>query len=708
MNNTLRTAGFFSITLLFAYIVFISCQKKPSELTNNQLGNDEILAATNSYIGKESCIKCHEQAYHHWQDSDHDMAMKKATDKSVRGNFNDTEVKIDGVQYRFHQKDSAYYATVKEIDGSENTYKIAYTFGWAPLQQYMVEFPGGKVQVMRASWDTEKKKWFHQYAGDKIQPNDWLHWTGNSQNWQNMCASCHSTNLKKNFNEQDWTYHTTFSEINVSCESCHGAGKQHVEAMEKGESYSTGHFVDFQQQEVQLSVCGSCHARRTMMTENSNPQPEMMQSFVPNLLTTENYHADGQIRDEDYVLSSFMSSKMHQNNVMCTNCHDPHTSKVKTLTNALCLQCHDKSYDSKLHHFHEKETKGAQCINCHMDGAVYMGNDYRRDHSFRVPRPDQSVKFGTPNACNSCHTEKSVKWAADKVEEWYGKDRAYHFSDDLIPGSHMDASSAPHLIKLFKDTTQNAIVRATALHYLSYLPEQAVPYLQKGVLDKEGLVRYAAYTRSLDYPQLRQQAAFWKGLTDPLRTVRVVAYRAVMDVPAQQRPTNFASAFNQGKKEYEEYLAANADMVAGQINKGEYHQRLNETEQAIAAYERALKLDSVLVLPRINLSLLYSGMGDNKKAKYMLQQAITQDADNDLSYYYLSLLYAEEGQYKEAAGAVQQAINLNDNDPTYYYNYVAMLLKLQNMKKAQEVTYSALQKWPNNQRIQSLLPYLRQ
>ena len=408
----------------------------------------------NAFVGDRQCKSCHANEYKAWSGSGHFKAMQEVNDSTVEGDFSGKTLVADGVTSRFYRKDGKYYINTQGDDGVNHDYEVKYTFGYYPLQQYLVEFPGGRMQATRASWDIKNKKWFHQYAGQKIPPHDWLHWTGNAQNWNTMCACCHSTNLQKNYNTETDSYNTHYSVINVSCETCHGAGKLHIDYV-NGKEYKKGKktagFVHRSGKKAgqiaQINTCTPCHARETEISPHLIQSAELMDNYIPEIPTTEHYYADGQADDEDFTYTSFSQSKMFRQGVKCSSCHEPHTAKLLFTGNQLCMQCHVKTYDGPSHTFHPVGSAGAECKNCHMPGKVYMGNDFRYDHTFRVPRPDLSLKYGTPNACNNCHNNKSAQWAADAVTKWYGPVRKYHFAEDLIPGSRIDENSEAHLIE---------------------------------------------------------------------------------------------------------------------------------------------------------------------------------------------------------------------------------------------------------------------
>jgi hypothetical protein len=356
------------------------------------------------------------------------------------------------------------------------------------------------MQVTRQCWDSKNKKWFHQYPDQKIPSHDWLHWTNRGQNWNATCAPCHSTNLQTNYLADADSFHTTWSVVNVSCESCHGAGRKHIEYVsssdfKKGKK-TKGSLLAFysgQSSLEQVNTCAPCHSRRFSIDDATAVTGELLNHYIPESPHHPAYHQDGQILEEDYEYSSFLQSKMFQHDVKCSNCHNPHSGKLLFIGNALCTNCHDKSFDAPTHTMHAINSAGAECVNCHAPGKYYMGNDFRRDHSFRIPRPDLTVKHGTPNACNNCHTDKKAKWAAEEIVKKFGAKRKYSFSEDLIPGS-MGMFSSSFLKRLSSpDTNVPAIIRAATMFYLSSSPDpEAVFILLKGLKDENAQVRYEA------------------------------------------------------------------------------------------------------------------------------------------------------------------------------------------------------------------------
>ncbi len=301
----------------------------------------QIVAASPAYLGAKSCVQCHQEQFDAWKGSHHDLAMQHASAKSVLGDFDGSRYKNNGVATTFFKRDDQFYVNADGPNGEMHDYEIKYTFGVDPLQQYLVELPGGKLQALGVAWDSRPQEqggqqWFHLYPDEKIDYKDELHWTKLSQNWNYMCAECHSTNLKKNFDFKTNKFRSTWSDINVSCEACHGPGSQHIDWAKKlpgSEKYPHKGLVfllderkgvnwDFNDSAdtaarsarrgttKEIDTCARCHSRRTTITEDYRHGKPLMDSHIPALLTEPLYYSDGQIKEEVYVYGSFLQSKM--------------------------------------------------------------------------------------------------------------------------------------------------------------------------------------------------------------------------------------------------------------------------------------------------------------------------------------------------------------------------------------------------------------
>ncbi|GAM64221.1 probable deca-heme c-type cytochrome [Vibrio ishigakensis] len=137
------------------------------------------------------------------------------------------------------------------------------------------------------------------------------------------------------------------------------------------------------------------------------------------------------------MYGSYLQSKMAEKGVSCTNCHDPHTSKLAIPQEAVCAQCHiPTEFSPEIHTFHKADSEASQCVTCHMPETTYMQVDPRRDHSWQIPRPDLSEHLGTPNVCTDCHTDQTNQWAAQQVRAWFPDSPRYkerHFAIAFMP-----------------------------------------------------------------------------------------------------------------------------------------------------------------------------------------------------------------------------------------------------------------------------------
>ena len=545
-------------------------------------------------------------------------------------------------------------------------------------------FPGGRLQCLTIAWDGDDGRWFDLYPDQEIPPDDWMHWTRAAMNWNGMCAECHSTNLVKAFDPDTQTYETTWSEIDVSCEACHGPGSAHVEwasvdAMARrpvsdfGLVVSTANLSSAEQ----VELCAPCHSRRSELGDYDHRGGALLDSLLPSVLEEGLYHADGQIHDEVYVWGSFTQSKMHANDVRCSDCHDVHSLKPHFEGNDLCGQCHRADvYDSYDHHFHKKvfegkPSDGALCVKCHMPEQTYMVVDERADHSIRIPRPDLSLSLGTPNACNlaGCHADKTAAWSAEHFEKWYGVAKKPHYGTILAAARLGDESVRPALLRLAKDALYPAVVRATAVQYLLHFPgEDTAKAIEEALVDDDPLIRHTALM-SFNPETLEQLAEpLVPLLFDPVRAVRMQAAMRLADAPADQLEPY---QVEQREKALDEYVAAmehSLDFAHSGHNLGNLYARLNQAETAITFYRRALEVDDLFYPAKLNLAVVFNSLGRNGEAEAVLSEVVRDYPEMFEGLYSLGLLVAEMGRYDEAATYLRRAVEIRPGHDRARYN----------------------------------------
>ena len=706
---TLNSHPFFKTCfLLLTIVLFFSCKEKAKYESRSQSQNIFISAneiPDSYFLGDNNCKECHQQEFKDWQGSHHDKAMQIADSLTVLADFNNKTFTSQGVTSHFYKKGKDYFVNTEGPEGINEDYKIIYTFGITPLQQYIVAFPNGHYQCLRTAWDTVKKEWFDLYPDFKVIHSEWLHWSRGGLNWNNMCSDCHSTNVRQNYNDKTDSYNTKYALINVSCEACHGPGKQHVEDVKRlGADYKdtgTLHMTLKNSPKGLVDDCARCHLRREQFSSSFNFEGTLLDHFFPQIIVQDFYFPDGQILEEDYVYGSFVQSKMYRNNITCNNCHNSHSLKLKFDGNALCAQCHiPATYDTPKHHFHKQDTEGALCINCHMPGRYYMGNDFRRDHSFRVPRPDLTLKYGTPNACAGCHKDKSNQWAWDEFKKLFGTVDSIHFSDKLVPGILGEPGADLGLSELIDDMKQPEIVRASAVHALAqYNSENLIDKFILLLNDESPLVRgttldLLSQINTTDYVNY-----FLPLLNDNKRSVRVKAFYAIAGLKESQIPEKYRERYEMVKKEFFDYLDVNLDFVGGQVRKGNYFLKQGNLQKGIEGYEKALKIDNSNNQIRMDLANLYYRNQDYQKTEEAYKVVINQEPEYGSAYYSLGLLYAELERTDDAIKQMQKASKLMPENIRVYYNLSLLYDKNEDNLNAEKTLLNGLKIDVNNESL---------
>lgn len=704
------------LILILTTLTFSSCKKK-SEYISVTEAEKAVFVSThlipdNHFLGDQVCKECHVNEFKDWEGSHHDKAMEIAKESTMLGDFNDAKFTSQGITSHFYRKGADFYVNTEGPDGGYHDYKIVYTFGIEPLQQYIVKFPDGHYQCLRTAWDTEKGMWFDLYPNFKVVHSEWLHWSRGGLNWNMMCSDCHSTNVRKNYDYKTHSYDTKYAIINVSCEACHGPGKEHVEQANKlGDNYKFANDLKMattRDPKGLVDDCARCHMRREMVSEHYNFEGSMLDHYFPQLIVNNTYFPDGQILDEDYVYGSFIQSKMYHNNVTCTDCHNPHSTKLKIEGNALCIQCHiSEDYDTPKHHFHPMDTESSQCINCHMTGRYYMGNDYRRDHSFRIPRPDLSIKYDTPNACTQCHTDKTDEWALENFKEQYGEPKKNHFSDLLASGLMGSEHGLDDLFKLAHDTSYPDIARASAVEGISnYINSFAIDDMLKFLKDESTLVK-AATLDALGTMQTTDYLNYFLPLLkDDKRTVRIKAFFALGALDEKQIPKEYIEFYNKVKTEYDTSIRVNLDFVGGRIRNADYKLKKGDLKGAIKGYESALEIDVLNNIVRTNLANLYYRNNEFDKAEAAFKTIIKQEANYGETYYSYALLLAELNRTDDAIKQLTLAIKFMPENTRSYYNLSLLYDKKGDFKKAEDAAVRGLKIAPQNESLLYILAYL--
>ena len=695
-----------AIGIIIAVVFWICSRRNPFR---ESIESNPPAIESPKFVGSAQCAHCHRREYALWRGSHHQAAMQPAGEDTVLGDFNRTNFLNDGIVTTFFHRGSKFMVRTDGPDGALHDYEIKYTFGVYPLQQYLIAMPGGRLQALGIAWDSRPRdsggqRWFFLYPGQHIPPADRLHWTAIDQNWNYMCADCHSTNLRKNYDLRTHTYATSYAEIDVSCEACHGPGSNHA-AWEGKQVQSRKFNVDQgltitlnerkritwsinsatgnpvrsspRTTDREIELCARCHSRRGSIHEDFVHGQSVGDDYRLALLDRDLYFPDGQIKAEVYEYGSFVQSKMFNAGVTCSDCHEPHSLRLRAEGNNVCLQCHfAPRYDSPKHHFHKIGSPGAQCVACHMPTRTYMVIDARRDHSLRIPRPDLSVKLGTPNSCTNCHQQRPAQWAADAIAKWFGRTPVgfQHFADALDAASRQTPEAERSLTALVSDRNQPAIARATALSALSTLaPLQAGAVARNQIVDASPLVRRATARALSNSESASSAVALSPLLNDSVRAVRLETAVALADLPAETLSPDEAQALAGATAEYVAAQTLNADRPEAHLDMALLYARLRHFEDAEAELRTALSLDPTFAPAAVNLADIYRTQNRDAEGERILEDAMRLSPGDASLQHALGLLMIRQREDQKALTLLASAARMDPANARYSYVYAIAL-----------------------------------
>jgi Flp pilus assembly protein TadD len=692
-----------------------------------------------TFVGSETCASCHRSEAELWRNSQHKQAMEHATAKSVLGDFNDASLDYYGVHSRFFRKDGKFFVETDGPGGTLADFEVKYTFGIDPLQQYLIEFPDGRLQALSIAWDSRSEqqggqRWFHLYPNEEIKHDDVLHWTKLNQNWNFMCAECHSTGVRKNYDAVNDRFATTFSEISVGCEACHGQGSRHVAWARDQRGWwplrkpddptkglaerlterrdatwsinpATGNAIRSSAPRAlraEVETCGLCHARRGQSSEAWVPGRWLSETHIVSPIRRGFYHADGQMLDEVYNYGSFKQSKMFAAGVTCSDCHEPHSGKLRASADGVCLQCHAPAkYAVAAHHRHEATNPALSCVSCHMPARTYMVVDRRHDHSFRVPRPDVSAKFGTPNACNDCHGDKTAEWAASIVERWHGPNRKglQSYAEAFHAAWTGRGDAAALLRKIAADRNVPAFARASALTELRPFgptSKSDASLARAGLSDPDPMVRIGALAMLEGVAANQLWPLVAPLLSDSNRGVRTSAAMLLASVPnLSQRPAD-RERFERAAAEFVATQRLNADRPEARSTLGYFFAQRGLATEAEAEYRAALRLSPQFAPAAINLADLYRQRGRDGDGEEVLRNAVDASPRHAGLYHALGLTLTRLKRREEAIAELRRAAEIEPERARYAYVYAVALHSAGRTEDAITVLKESLARHPSD------------
>lgn len=689
-------------------------------------GERPLQAAEARFVGSEKCADCHPSEARLWRSSQHKGAMAHASAQSVSGDFDNAVFDYQGTRSRFFRSGDKFLVETDGSDGRTATFEVKYTFGVEPLQQYLAEFPDGRVQALSIAWDTRPKdqggqRWFHLYPDGAVTHRDPLHWTKPSQNWNFMCAECHSTGVRKNYDAATDRYATSFAEISVGCEACHGAGSSHVAWVRDGKlgdplkgfsskfderigiSWTADPATSLPRRSTpapllrkEVETCGLCHARREQLAEDWKPGRSLSQTHRVSLLDRRFFYADGQMRDDEetYNYAPFKLSRMFAAGVTCSDCHDPHSGKPRASTDAVCGQCHAPArYQAVGHTKHANEN--LTCASCHMPVRSYMVVDRRHDHGFRIPRPDLSVAFGTPNPCNDCHRSQSAQWAAEKIAGWFGERKPG--GDAYLAAFHAAWTDRPDAQGLLAAAaSSNAVPAYARASAMAELPAADIDLARRSLADPDPAVRIGALDMLEGLPADQLLSVAGSALADPIRGVRIRAAEVLAAVPSTSMGKSERDSFTIAAAEFVAAQRLNADRPEARTALGNFATRQGNIVEAESEYRAAFRLDPSFSAAAINLADLYRSRGRDNEGEQVLREAIARSGQDGSLHHALGLALVRLRKSDAALDELRRAAELAPERASFAYVYAVALQSAGRRSDAAAVLKVNLQRHPND------------
>ncbi|SEM45899.1 doubled CXXCH domain-containing protein [Pseudomonas sp. ok272] len=671
-----------------------------------------------SMVNEQQCQACHTEQVKDWQGSHHQLAMQVADNKTVLGNFDNRTFKGEKERTRFFRKDEGFWVNTPGIDGKPADFKVAYTFGIAPLQQYLIEVGDGRLQALGVAWDTQKNQWFHLYPGQGVNFKNPLHWSKPSQNANFMCVECHTTGYTRNYDTASNTFDSQWNSLGVGCQACHGPASNHLQwADKKGDLIHKGFDVDLKDKNAttEIETCARCHARRAPLGDGYTAGKRLMDDYLPSVLTRELYALDGKIKDEVFEHGSFLQSKMFDKGVRCSNCHNPHSTELKAPGNGVCLQCHNttgkttvegvdgqglqaKDYTSTEHTRHAAGQPGSQCVDCHMPGKFYMGNDFRHDHSFSIPNPERAKTLGTPDACLTCHVGKAGDTVTEQFKLWNAPpaDQAPRYDESLWKVRTGQPGAAAALYQQLQRNHLPAIQRATLLAELVLYPsDQALKLATKDLGNRDPQVRESAIRAVSGFlPPAERVALYTPLLSDPVKAIRILAARdllgAANNLGAAQ--ANWQAAID----EYEQVQLSLAERAEANLNLAMLYQASGRGNEVEALLRTALQHDPDFYPALATLVQWLESRGRSQEAQTLLAQGLKDHPDSALLQHTQGLALIRAGNTARAMTALRNAARLEPLNAQYGYVLAVALHGEGKIDEACELLEKLIKQQPAN------------
>jgi predicted CXXCH cytochrome family protein len=651
---------------------------------------------------------------------------KPVAEATIVGNFADgTRLSAHGRSYEFGRKDGRPFVTVAFSDRPPETFTVDYTLGAKRYQGYLSQLPDGRIYVLPAFWQIESGRWIDWKEITPIP--DGAH--DLRQIWNANCFNCHATNLVQGYDVAAKQYRTTWTEMGIGCEACHGPGREHIALADAWDADpATKPAYDTSEHNTRLTdilktlsprsaeprrvfdTCAYCHGNKTNLFAGFRAGDRYEDYALPFMLSDDipandlqgEFWPDGRPNRFNRNQALMLSGCFQAGAIVCTKCHVAHGSRYEhslkvniyqgRYGDTLCTQCHQESKrvpgglrlpgeerelagapsgpqggvpDSRssfttaeglqAHTFHAPESEGSRCIGCHMSDVNWRMLVRRRDHTFRPPNPEITARFGVPNACTTCHDDKTPEWAAAQMDAWWGdgsrRQKDVAMADVLYRAGSGDLAVLPNLGRLAIDRSRGALIRASAADYVSRLlhggrgdgrarvqsqtslntaaggstgplpasPSQVTPELVNMLIaaaaDPEPMVRASAVRALAATGQTaRVTPPLTARLIDQARVVRARAAEALLALGIAQLPGPAGEALRNAQDEYAASLDAFPDVAVNHASRAWLESERGRADEAQQAADRAIQVDPGFARPYVIKGVLAARGGHYREA----------------------------------------------------------------------------------------------
>ena len=649
----------------------------------------ELTGSSPSYVGSSSCIECHAKFYELWSTSRHGLAMQPFTPAFVAEHLTpQTDALVIGTSRYLTDLDKR--ELTETSNGVSRTYTIEQVLGGKNVYYFLAALEKGRLQTLPVAYDVNKKVWFdtaasgvRHFPGEQ-QAGEPVHWKDWQYTFNTSCYGCHVSQLATNYDAPTDTYHTTWKEPGINCETCHGPADEHVkiakatpkdQALETLGLISTNTMTTAQRNEL----CASCHAKATPLTKSFKPGDRFYDHFSLVTLEDADYYPDGRDLGENYTFTSWsMSPCVKSGKLDCLHCH---TSSgryrfAKENVNGACLPCHaDRVEHAEAHTNHKTGSEGNKCVSCHMPKSSFAAMN-RSDHSMLPPTPAVTMAFASPNACNVCHNDKDAAWADRFVREWRTRDYQLPVlkRTALVDACRrQDWSKLGEMLQYLSSEDCDDIVAASLLRLISNSRDPRIqPVLLSYAQDSSPLLRAAALQAIGTVPTREGVQALLDGAGDDSKVVRTFAAAGLTGIQLDGSVMASAS-LRSATEEYISFLKARPDQWSSQYNLGNYHLQRGEPQLAIAAFGKALQIEPGSVLAMVNSALAHAQLGDMWEAETALQKALAIAPDSAAANFNMGLLQAELKQFPKAEEHLRLAFKTDPQMAEAAYNLSLLL-----------------------------------